>query len=119
MLPNEVQWGAVGGVIVAFIAGVFTWFTQRSKGRVEESIAAVNEWQKLTSNLSAANEALRDEITAKDKAHVEEVAEMRRRHEAELKALRTMNENLLRIISQNASSKAHLLGSIEAGSSGK
>jgi hypothetical protein len=119
VLPNEVQWGAVGGIIVAFIAGVFTWFTQRSKGRVDESVAAIAEWQKLTSTLTADNGALRAELAATDKAHVEELADIRHRHDAEMKAMRTMNENLMRLIAQNSQSRAQLIGNLDEGSGGK
>jgi septal ring factor EnvC (AmiA/AmiB activator) len=119
VLPDEVEWGAVGAAILATIAGVFTWITQRSKGRVDESIAAISEWQKLTSTLSSENESLRAELKAEQKSHVDEITAMRTRHEAELKALRQMNEGLLRIITQNSQTKAQLLGGLDNGSNGK
>jgi hypothetical protein len=119
VLPNELQWGAVGGAIVAFIAGAFAWLTQKSKGKVEETVAAVGEWQKLTSTLTADNGALRAELAATEKAHVEEVADIRRLHDAEMKAMRTMNENLMRLIAQNSQSRAQLIGNLDEGSGGK
>lgn len=118
-MQPDVQWGAIGGIIGAFIGGLFAWLVQRSKGRVEESVAAIGEWQKLTGTLTKDNEALRAELVAKEKAHVEELADVRRRHAAEIKAKDTMNENLLRIIAQNSGSRAHLLGNLDAGSGGK
>lgn len=103
------QWGAIGALVGAALTGLFAWLTQRSKGRVDESIAVRDEWEKLTGSLAAANETLRGELAAAQKLHVEQMAEKRTQHEAELKAMRIMNEGLLRIIAQNSQSKAQLL----------
>lgn len=124
----------LAAIAAAFLGGFFTWLTQRSKGKVEETVAVRGEWAKLTDGLSqrlahveekfaAFQISSAEEIAQMKKDHAAEIAEMKKEHAAqiaaiklnhaaEMKAMRDLNEGLQRMISNVSNSTAMMVGDV-------
>src|SRR3712207_247236 len=120
-------WAAAG----ALIAGIFTLLAQKLRGKTDETVAVLGQWQELLNahKASAAQEIallkgrvgmLEKELaevrdTASKgmaelrKAHATELDEVRTKHRTEMKSLRELNEGLQRMIAQNSQSTAQLI----------
>lgn len=129
---NELSWGAIGAALGAFVAGLWTWLTQRGRSRTEIEIAALAEWKEISKGWADRLEAVERDFAAyrtkmaedieelrRDHAaelekirrdHADELDEIRRHHRTEMKKLRDHAEGLERQIAQNSQSTAHLMG---------
>ena len=121
MAVND-EWGigALGVAIGAFIAGLWAWLTQKSKGGTDVEVAAIGEWQKLYKALSGRVSELELARARDREEHAREVAQLikdhsdamealKANHREEMKELRNYCEGLERHIAQNSQSRAHLL----------
>ena len=111
----------IGAVITAAFAGLFAWLTQRSRGKVEESVSVRGQWEKLTDGLAQRLSTVEKEfadyriemaahISQIERRHAEEIAEMRREHNSEMKAMKELNLGLQRQIIQSSRSTAQMMG---------
>ena len=110
----------VGAVITAIIAGFFTWLTQRSKGKIDESAVLMAGYKELLAaserNAQQQIDALTKRLTTAEEAianmklqHAEELAKMKKTHADDVRARDDIIAGLQRMIAQNSRSQTYLM----------